>query len=297
MTKDDDNESAWYEQARSIFNYAPPPSIITQRQADHCQEDLQSLIEVDIGVEGFDRCYYLLYAYLNDLAVSDLQKDLFHYAFPICLTFWAKTLHCGERCGRGDMEFHQALDMGSVLDNRELVSAEQKTAIEKFFVEGLVQKAVDLNRLWVGEDEFVAWLDRVSGVALICDCIPPLFQALWRLPGQRSTDCTTRLIELLVRPRVDGPRLYPQQCGAIESRWREMNSSFLSRFLSFERVTDKLRDCTQDEAAELRLYVCEDRARFEAYISWSMSSLRLTRIENAGREFDLRAEGEFVVIP
>lgn len=157
------------DRARSITGYAQPPTVVTERQFDYLDADLERLARTPLeDIEPSDLWYYF-----HDLAYVALQRDLFAYLFPACLWDWHTTLMANESCAHGDSEFHYSIATGDVFGS--MLTFEQRQAVYAFLQDSMLDRLDHERGFAVSEWWKHAWVMRWNSLGLIM----PEMERIW----------------------------------------------------------------------------------------------------------------------
>jgi len=195
-----------------------------------------------------------LWYYYHDLASVELQPDLFDYLFPACLMHWHVTLMQDQGCGRGDIEFHDALRRGNVLE--KMVTPARRDAIFEFFRDSFLER-LDAERGFTCStlrDLESGWLARFNTMGCLMPRIELFWESWWSLasPGRAvaALKYCSGLMYLgwenpLYRPfsRFVGsmcPYLNHGDSGITRQGWMRGNLDYLSATLTTDFVADRV---------------------------------------------------------
>ena len=237
-----------WDRVRSIFDNPRPPVKITQCQFDYGDEALERLARTPHTQIDFRDLWY----YYHDLAAVELQPDLFDYLFPACLMHWHVTLMQNEACGRGDIEFHDALVRGNVLE--KMVTPARKDAIYVFFRDSFLER-LDAERgfaLASPRDLENGWLARFNTLGCLMPRIDMLWEPWWSLATPGRAVAALKYCSGLMYPGWANPlygqfsRLMGSMCpylnhgdsGITRRGWMRANLDFLTRTLTVEFVEE-----------------------------------------------------------
>jgi hypothetical protein len=235
-----------WDRVRAIFDNPRPPQTVTERQFDYANEVLDQLARTPHTQIDFHDLWY----YHHDLASVELQPDLFDYLFPACLMYWHVSLMLNKSCGGGDIEFHQAIQQGNILE--KMVTPERRNLIYEFFRDSFLER-LDAERGFAcssPRDLEDGWLSRFNVLGCVIPRIDLLWNAWWSLetPGRAvaALEYCSGLMYLgwdnpLYRhiSRFVGqvwPMLDDNPSRIPEDGWMRVNLDFLSATLTAEFV-------------------------------------------------------------
>lgn len=116
-----------------IFDHPSPPAVVTERQFDDCQEELELLARKkwhEIGREDY-------WCYLLDLCYVPLQRDLFNYLFPPFLIKWWEGQLDQTGGPSSETDIYRAIDNGGCLYT--MMDEERRNAVHAWMVDAYIQ--------------------------------------------------------------------------------------------------------------------------------------------------------------
>ncbi len=171
-----------WERLRVMFDDPRPPVSVWERQFDGFDEELQRLARTPYEEIDFHDLWY----YIHDLAHVELQPDLFHYLFPVCLMDWHRSLRDDDFPNHGDADFHWSLQHGRVLE--KMLTPERREAVDEFFRDSFLER-LDAERGFVfsrNDRNPFAWIRRFNTLGVLMPRIDLVWEAWWALetPGR-----------------------------------------------------------------------------------------------------------------
>lgn len=125
---------------REIFGDPKPPSVVTERQFDQCDEELRALARKPWDAIG-DRDFWY---YGLDMTYCDLQQDLFDYLFPAFLLLWREGLsERKERPFSGETDLYAAMWKGKVL--QKMMDPARRERVLGYMVEAFLAEVETLQ--------------------------------------------------------------------------------------------------------------------------------------------------------
>lgn len=237
-----------WDRLRAIFGNPKPVANVTERQFDYNDDKLQELGRTPFQDIDFDDLWY----YHHDLAHVELQPDLFAYLFPVCLMDWHQTLLANQPCSHGDSEFHYGIVSGNVLS--KMLNEQQRDKVFEVFEDSMLHR-LDAERgfQYVGSGTpAYAWMSRLNSLGIFLPTFPRLWQKWWVIESPGHAVCALQYCSGLMYFEGEnplfgkwteaegggGPYLCENDSYFYDRGWMEQNVTFLSGYLTPQRVTE-----------------------------------------------------------
>lgn len=247
------SEISW-KRVRALFGNPQPPVDVWERQFDGCDETLQKLAQTPYDQIDFSD----LWEYYHDLAYVELQPELFHYLFPVCLIDWHETLLRNQSCAHGDAEFHYGLIWGDVL--HKMMTETQRIEVGRFFHDSFLQRLdmeSELGTTGCGASAY-GWLARFNSLARIMPIIADIWRTWWQLETTGRALSAVQYLSGLIyfdgenpvfdiwttQKRTGGPDLWAHDSMIYSTGWTSENVTFLAGVLNFDFVASHLHQAT-----------------------------------------------------
>ena len=184
------------------------PSVITQVPFDYDPGHYERLCRPDTKPLGID-----LYDYALDLEYEEIQKDLFLYLLPKCLSAWQENLMADYDSPGAIEKFCSALAKHQGFG--ELLSQSQFNAVLSFMRNAILDK-IDLERglsfSGMGASPY-SWIQSIGTYGMVFPAVKQLWEEWW------SCSTTGRACGVLQYASV---LMYPDDKNPIFSPWTPM---------------------------------------------------------------------------
>lgn len=240
-----------WHRVRAIFGHPKPPSNVWEQQFDGFDDELNKLARTPYEEIDFGDLWY----YHHDLAYVELQPEVFHYLFPVCLMDWYLTLMANKSCSHGDSEFHYGLVQGGVLE--KMMTHQQREEVFEFFQDSFMER-LDAERglRMTGSGASAhGWMFRLNSMGIVMPIISRIWTAWWKLntigqavsaiqylSGLMYFEGENPVFEMWTPEQGGGgPYLWENDSHIYSTGWLNENVEFLSDVLSCEFVELRLR--------------------------------------------------------
>lgn len=274
------------DRSRAIFGHPPPPSIVWERQFDGFDQELARLAQTEWQIIQWEELWY----YLHDLAYVELQPELFHYLFPVCLKFWRDSLMQNQPAAIGDAEFHYALHHGKSLER--MVTPAQREAIYRFLHDAVMER-LDAERGFTytgASTPAYAWMQRFNSLGCVAPVIEIVWTSWWKFDSIGKAVAALQYASGFIYLRGDnpifgmwtpehgggGPYLTENDAHIFDAGWLQENLDFLRRTLSAAYIQNKLQWAVNRLQGEPEALIAAQVAQD----AWAQEDVMTIRIED-----------------
>lgn len=260
------------------FGNPSVPSVITQVPFDHDPSHYARLCDPDVKPEGID-----LYDYAHDLIYEEIQKDLFLYLLPKCLSAWQENLMADYDSPGAIEQFCYALARHQGF--RDLLTVTQFNAVASFMRMAILDK-IDQERslsfAGMGASPY-SWIPAMVNYGMVFPSIKELWKDWWSCSTTGRACGVLQYASVFMYPDAENPIFSPwtpdagggspclweKESAGFDQAWLPENVEFLCEALTpialrdaISAAAEKLRGEIDSSVPELMLLDFERKAAF-----------------------------------